>query len=268
MTDDGITLYTHPMSPCAQKVRIVLAEKGVSWTGVHVNLAAKENLRPAYLKLNSQGVVPTLVHRGVPIVESSVICEYLDDAFPEPALMPRDPLVKAEVRNWMKHVDVKLHPSCGAIQWPMIMRQALLERSEDERNAIMDRIPDAPRRERQKRLLAQGLDAPDVKAAVGVYRTTVLRMEETLKDRPWIAGEGFTLGDACLAPYFQTLYQFQWGGLMNGCERVQNWYDRVCRRPSYEQAIADDFPVEVLEDLQARGERAWPKIQAHMDQSS
>ncbi len=265
MNDEVITLYTHPMSPCAQKVRIVLAEKGLPWTGVHVDLAGKENLRPEYLKLNPQGVVPTLVHRGVPVVESSVICEYLDEAFPEPALMPKDPLVRAEIRNWMKHVDVKLHPSCGAIQWPMIMREALLERPEEERNAIMERIPDAPRRERQKRLLAQGLDAPDVKGAVGVYRNTILRMEQALSDRPWIAGEHFSLGDACLAPYFQTLHQFQWTGLMAGCNAVQDWYARVCRRASYEQAVADDFPQEVLEDLQTRGTRAWPKIQAHLD---
>ena len=101
-----LELYTHPMSPCAQKVRIVLAEKGLPWTGVHVDLAGKENLRPEYLKLNPQGVVPTLVHRGVPVVESSVICEYLDEAFPEPPLMPGDPLIRAEIRNWIHELVI------------------------------------------------------------------------------------------------------------------------------------------------------------------
>ena len=68
-----LTLYTNPMSPCAQKVRIVLAEKGLEWTPVHVDLQNKQNLEPDYLKLNPLGVVPTLVDNGKPIIESSLI---------------------------------------------------------------------------------------------------------------------------------------------------------------------------------------------------
>ena len=59
-----LELYTHPQSPCAQKVKIMLAEKGLAWTKHHVNLPEKENLRPEYLTLNPLGVVPTLVHNG------------------------------------------------------------------------------------------------------------------------------------------------------------------------------------------------------------
>ena len=55
-----LELYTHPMSPCAPKMRIVLAEKGLEWTAHHVNLQEKENLEPWHLKLNPLGVAPTL----------------------------------------------------------------------------------------------------------------------------------------------------------------------------------------------------------------
>ena len=158
-----LELYTHPMSPCAQKVRIVLAEKGLEWTPHHVSLQDKENLEEWYLKLNPLGVVPTLVHDGRPVIESSIICEYLEDTFPEQTLKPADTWEVARMRFWMKHVDVKLHPSCGTIQWPMVMRPALMEKPEEERNAILERIPEKPRRERQKRLVAHGLDAPDVR---------------------------------------------------------------------------------------------------------
>ena len=74
-----LELYTHPMSPCAQKVRLVLAEKNLDWVKHHVSLPDKENLRPEYLKLNPLGVVPTLVHDGRTVIESSIICEYLED---------------------------------------------------------------------------------------------------------------------------------------------------------------------------------------------
>ena len=60
-----LELYTHPMSPCSQKVRIVLAEKSLDWEKRHVNLAEKENLSPEYLRLNPLGVVPTLVDGGI-----------------------------------------------------------------------------------------------------------------------------------------------------------------------------------------------------------
>ncbi len=72
-----LELYTHPQSPCVQKVRIVLAEKGLDWSKHHVSLPDKENLRPEYLKLNPLGVVPTLVDNGQPIIESSIISRML-----------------------------------------------------------------------------------------------------------------------------------------------------------------------------------------------
>ncbi len=261
-----IELYTHPMSPCAQKVRIVLAEKGLDWTRHHVNLQEKENLRPEYLKLNPLGVVPTLVHEGRPVIESSIICEYLEDSFPNPSLLPAAPYQRARMRYWMKHVDVKLHPSCGTLQWPMVMREALMAKPEDERNAILEKIPEKPRRERQKRLVKFGLDAPDVGDAVRIYRKTILDMENALADHEWTVADDFTLADICLAPYFQTLVQFGWSALYEkDCPRVKDWISRCQARPSYQEAVADDFPAELLAELQAKGSDAWARIEAHLE---
>jgi len=214
-----LELYTHPMSPCAQKVRIVLAEKQLPWKAYHVDLAQKENLKPEYLKLNPLGVVPTLLHDGKPVIESSIICEYLDDAFPEHRLTVQDDYARSQMRFWMKHVDVKLHPACGALQWPLVMRSSMLEKSAEERQKLLDKIPEKPRRERQKRLVEMGLEAPDVIDAVSVYRKTILLMEQALKKNSWIVAEQFTLADLCLAPYFQTVQQFGWQQLFADCPR-------------------------------------------------
>ena len=67
-----LELYHSPMSPCAQKVRTVLAEKGLEWKSHHLDLRGTgDNLRPEYLKLNPNGVVPTLVDDGRVIIEST-----------------------------------------------------------------------------------------------------------------------------------------------------------------------------------------------------
>jgi len=259
-----LELYTHPMSPCAQKVRIVLAEKDLSWTKHHVNLQEKENLLPQYLALNPLGVVPTLVHEGRVVIESSIICEYLDETFPAPALTPADTWERSRMRFWMKHVDNKLHPSCGTLQWPMVMREALMQKSEEERNAILEKIPEKPRRERQKRLVQFGLDAPDVVDAVRTYRKTISDMEEVLSNQSWVAGDTFSLADICIAPYFQTLHQFSWTALFDrDCPRVADWYHRCRERDSYQAAVADDFPDALTAELQERGAEVWDKIAQH-----
>ena len=77
----SLRLYHNDMSVCAQKVRFALAEKKLAWEGHHLNLRAGDQQEPEYLKLNPNAVVPTLVDDGNIMVESTVICEYLDDAY-------------------------------------------------------------------------------------------------------------------------------------------------------------------------------------------
>lgn len=259
-----ITLYTNIMSPCAQKVRIVLAEKNLTWTARPVDLANKENLQSWYLALNPLGVVPTLVHNEQPVIESSVICEYLEDAFPQTPLRPSDPLQIAKMRVWLKHIDNKLHPSCGALQWPLVMRPGLLAKSEEEQQKLINQIPEAPRRERQRRLLAQGLKAPDVAGAVKVYHNTIVQMEATLKNQPWLNGDTFGISDCATAPYFQTVIQFDWLQMLEGFPAVQDWLERVTARESYQQAVSADFDAKLLTDLNARGRDAWPIVSKHL----
>ena len=259
-----LELYTHPMSPCSQKVRIVLAEKGLDWEKRHVNLAEKENLSPEYLKLNPLGVVPTLVDEGKPVIESSIICEYLEDRFSDPALRPDGPWHSAQMRFWMKHVDNKVHPSCGALQWPLVMADKIRLLSETEMNALIDRVVEKPRRERQRRLLKMGYDAPDIVDAVATYEQTLVDMESALQGQDWLAGDRFSLADAAMAPYLQTLYQFGWSDWYLTRKRVADWYARCVERVSYTTGVAADFPPATLAQLNDRGQAPWLKIQGHL----
>jgi glutathione S-transferase len=263
-----LKLYTHPMSPCSQKVRIVLTEKNLEWEKYDVNLPEKENLTPEYLKLNPLGVVPTLVDEGRSVIESSIICEYLDDKFPNPSLRPVDPYLSSQMRFWMKHIDNKVHPSCGALQWPLVMAHRLKELSEAEQDAIIDKVIEKPRRERQRRLLKMGYDAPDVIDAVATYEQTIKDMDEVLSAQTWLSRDEFSLADAAMAPYFQTLYQFGWEDWYKSREHVYDWYQRVTNRDSYIKGVSDDFSEEKLAELHSKGEAAWIKIQEYLKAGS
>src|ERR1700730_7292541 len=92
-----LELYHSINSVCAQKGRIALAEKGLQATD-HLMTLRGDQFDPAYMKLNSNAVVPTLIHDGNVIVESSVILYYLDEAFPEKPLMPHAHRRRPKVR--------------------------------------------------------------------------------------------------------------------------------------------------------------------------
>jgi glutathione S-transferase len=70
-----LTLYDFGNSVCCQKVRITMRTKALNWESIKVDLFKTEQYDPSYLKLNPKGVVPTLVHDGKPIIESTLICD-------------------------------------------------------------------------------------------------------------------------------------------------------------------------------------------------
>ena len=104
-----LELYHDWDSLMSFKVRVCLSEKGLPWTSHLIQLTRFEHLNEKYLQLNPNGVVPTLVHDGESIIESSVINEYLDDAFPIPTLRPTDLLERSRVRSWVIYGDDVLH---------------------------------------------------------------------------------------------------------------------------------------------------------------
>lgn len=224
----------------------------------------KENLQAWYIKLNPLGVVPTLVEDGQPVIESSIICEYLEDRYPVPSLRQGAPHQIAQMRLWLKHIDIKLHPSCGALQWPLIMRPTLLEKTSEEQQNLINQIVEKPRRERQRRLLEMGLNAPDVFDAVRTYALTVKKMEQALQSQKWLAGDQFSLADCAMAPYFQTLLQFGWREFFAASPKVDQWVKQVCERPSFISAVSADFSEDACRELLLLGADAWPIIAQHL----
>ena len=122
----ALELYHHGSSACAAKVRFALGEKRLDWVGHYVDILNGEQFNPAFLALNPKAVVPVLVHDGIVIVESTVICEYVEETWSAHPIYPRSPLERARVRVWTKAVDEELHPSCSAITYAVSHRHTIL----------------------------------------------------------------------------------------------------------------------------------------------
>ena len=116
-----LELYHSINSVCAQKVRIALAEKELLYKE-HLMTLGGDQFDPAYMKLNPNAVVPTLLHDGQLIIESSVILYYLEEAFPERPLMPVAPLARAKARLFNKLIDEYGHNSCTILTFATAFR--------------------------------------------------------------------------------------------------------------------------------------------------
>ena len=134
-----LELFHLARAVCPQKVRLVLAEKDLSYDS---HLLTSSDLRSLnYLKLNPHGYVPTLIHDGSVITESRTITEYLEDAFPDMPLMPRSALGRARVRNWSKQIDDSLHLNIYMLSFVTSIIQRLETMTEEQVQAVLPLTP-------------------------------------------------------------------------------------------------------------------------------
>lgn len=231
-------LYQGSTSVCSVKVRVALAEKGLAFEGEILDLQRGDQHRPDYAKLNPNEVVPTLVHDGKVIIESTLIIEYLDEAFPAPPLMPADPYDRAIARLFMKKIDDYLHAACSTITFATANRKVLIKKSPEELAAHLAKIPNPDYRERQRLAIAHGLAAPHVAQALRAYDKYIGDMEVALAEHPYLAGTAYTLADAAATPYIFRAEIVGMDGLWLGRRpKVSAWYDRIRSRPSFEAAV-------------------------------
>lgn len=105
-----LVLHTYWRSSASWRVRIALALKGLPWEAAPHNLRTNDQTAPEYVARNPQGLVPALEVDGAVLTQSLAIIEYLDERFPEPLLLPADPLERARVRAFALAVACDIHP--------------------------------------------------------------------------------------------------------------------------------------------------------------
>ncbi|MHA6346354.1 glutathione S-transferase family protein [Roseivivax sp. CAU 1761] len=231
------TLYHAHHSTCSQKVRIVLAEKEIEFDSRLVDLANKGQLNPEYLKLNPNGVVPTLVHDGQPIIDSSVICEYLEEVCPEPALSGPDAASRARMRAWMRFLE---EVPTYAVRVPSFNR-AFLDRFDGLTNEEFAEQQAGPRPLRKHfylKMSERGFDKAAVQESIDQLTLTSQRMQRALEAGPWLAGERFTLADAVAAPLIDRTHDLGMAWIWEeDYPLVADWFERLKARPGYAKAM-------------------------------
>lgn len=256
-------LYHGTTSVCSVKVRVALDEKGLAYDGEILDLRRGDQHRPEYVKLNPNHVVPTLVHDGKVIIESTLIIEYLDEAFAAPPLMPTDPYGRAIARLWMKKIDDYLHAACSTLTFAIVFRPVLMKKTKAELDAYYAAMPNVAYRDRQRRLVEQGLDAPHVPAAAQAYDQYIGEMEATLGASPYLAGTTYSLADAAATPY---IFRAEMLGLdklwVGGRPLVTAWYARIRERPSFASAVTSWLTDTDRARYAAVSEDPFPKIAA------
>ncbi len=258
-----LELYHNDMSTCAQKVRLALAEAGQDWTSHHLNLRAGDQHTPEYLALNPNGVVPTLVHDGRPVIESTVINEYIADVFTCASLRPGDGYAQARMRLWTKQLDEGVHAMTGVLSSRIAFRfQHFAVKSRDEVIAGIDAIPDVAKRERQRENTLKGLDSVYFSGAVVRFDKLLTDMEAVLADGDWLAGDSYSLADTNYTPYMVRLEHLQLSWMWDRRPRLAAWFERLRARPSFETAITGWLNDAYLPLMEEKGAEAVPQVRS------
>jgi glutathione S-transferase len=262
-----LTLYHHGSSVCAAKVRIVLQEKHLDFKPVYVDILTGEQFLPDYMRLNPKAVVPTLVHDSHVLVESTAICEYLDEAFPDPPLMPANPVERHAARLWTKAVDEDLHPACAVITFASCHRHIVRRAGPEGVEKFLASTPGmsvTPEwKQLKRRIIELGFEAPEVETKFRLYVRYLDKMEETLQSRPWLAGETYSLADVGMLPYVNRLSMMSMNRLWeDGARpRLSDWFARNRARPTFQTAVLDWCPAQLTQDLKNFGAQSWPDVE-------
>lgn len=205
-------LYYAPKAPHARKVLIFLSEKGIDIEKVEVNLIKKENLEQAFLGKNSRGVVPVLeLDDGTCIDESLAICRYLENLYPEPVLFGSDPLEKAQIDSWDRHMEFDGY---------LPGQDAFRNSSERFANYAVAGVKEP-------------LAAIPALAERGMRRIDIFfeRLNKRLSEVPYVAGNSFSMADitgVVAVDMTRRVEKF----LPDDFEHAQRWYKEMYDRDS------------------------------------
>src|SRR5471032_2595321 len=231
-TGMAFKLYNAPQSTCSQRVRFVLNAKQLAFEEGKLNLLEGDQLKPDYLKLNPNGVVPTLDHDGAIVIDSTVITEYLDEVAPQASFTPESPVARAHMRALMHFID---EMPAAAVRVPTFNLAFLPSYQKMSHQDFIAHAESKPiRREFLLAMGQSGFPKAEMDAALGRLRRTYERMDREIEKSggPWLMGKKITLADAAVMPALVRMNDLnmpKWQDL----PRIVTWFDNIRAQPAF-----------------------------------
>jgi glutathione S-transferase len=225
-------LYNAPQSTCSQRVRFVLNAKGLRFDEVKLDLLEGDQLKPEYLRLNPNGVVPTLVHDGAVVIDSAVIMEYLEEVEP-PSFTPAAPAQRAAMRSHMRFIDEMPTPAVRVPTFNIAFLPRFQAMSEEEFVGFANSKP--LRKEMMLRMGQKGFSDADMKEALDRLQRTIARMDDAIAATggPWLMGKQLTLADIAVMPVIVRLADLRLDAMWKDRPAVARWYAAIQAQPAF-----------------------------------
>jgi glutathione S-transferase len=230
----AFTLYNAPQSTCSQRVRFVFNAKKLPFKEVKLDLLAGDQLKPDYLALNPNGVVPTLDHDGSIVIDSSVIIEYLDEIAPGPVnFTPRDPVLRARMRALMRFIDEMPAAAVRVPTFNLAFLPRFAAMTEAEFASFAESKP--LRKEFMLAMGRSGFPQKDMDVAMQRLRRTYERMDAAIAKSggPWLVGSEITLADVAVMPAIVRMADLGRDADWQDLPRVQHWYEAIRAQPAF-----------------------------------
>lgn len=230
----GFVLYNAPQSTCSQRVRFSLHAKGQAFEERKLDLFSGDQLKPDYLAINPNGVVPTLVHDGVSVTDSAVIMEYLEDILPDTSPMrPSAPHESARMRAMLRFIDEVPTPAIRVPSYNLAFLPHFQAMSAEEFQALCDSKP--LRREFLMKMGRTGFPKADMDEAQGRLDRGVDRMNQWLLEGggPWIMGQTLTYADIAIMPVIVRMDDINLGDAWADKPMVAAWLDNIRKEPAF-----------------------------------
>jgi glutathione S-transferase len=237
-----MTLHHGWRSSASRRVRLCLEEKGLTYESHVVDMARLEHHSPEYLKINPNGVIPTLIHDGRPLHESGTICEYLDETFPDPPLRPDAPYERALMRNWIRHID-GLIGNLIIFNWRHHLAKTASQWSDEELAERLKNIPSKERQEAWLRAARKPYTEEERDAARAKLVQLLDRMEDTLQASGWLVGSAYSIADIAAVPFVKRIDEEIAPDEVTAKKhpRATDWWNNIQARPAFTRAKIGPF---------------------------
>lgn len=225
-------LYNAPQSTCSQRVRFVLNSKRLPFDEVKLNLLDGDQLKPDYLKLNPNGVVPTLDHDGAIVTDSTVITEYLDEVEPADSFTPDNPVLRARMRALMHFAD---EMPAASVRIPTYNLAFLPRFQAMSREEFLEVAESKPLRKEFMLTMGQtGFPKAEMDAALGRLRRTYERMDSEIERSggPWLLGKAISLADVAIMPALVRMHDLNYADWQD-LPRVIAWFENIRNHPAF-----------------------------------